>query len=126
MTFEERVRKLEWSCKTYHDMARYVAGVEAENEHLLNEMRRREGEIQSLREALRDGEDNARKMLAESAETIEENEKLRELVYDFLIWEHKDCSACGYRIECRATEKCIAVPRLTLRAKRLGIEVDDA
>ena len=54
-----------------------------------------------------------------------ENEKLRELVRDYYMFEHGDCHSCRYHDECLKDEsfRCIAPMRLADRTRELGIEV---
>ena len=55
-----------------------------------------------------------------------ENERLRELVRDYYMFEHGDCHSCRYHDECLKDEsfRCIAPMRLADRTRELRIEVD--
>lgn len=59
-------------------------------------------------------------------EARDENDKLRELVRDYYMFEHGDCHSCRYHDECRKDEscRCIAPMRLADRTRELRIEVD--
>lgn len=59
-----------------------------------------------------------------------ENAKLRELVQDYYIYEHKGCYSCHFCDECHSVgcesrePFCIAPIRLVERTRELGFEVD--
>lgn len=59
-----------------------------------------------------------------------ENAKLRELVRDYYIYEHRDCDSCRFYDDCHSVgcasraPFCIAPIRLGERARELGVEVD--
>ena len=61
--------------------------------------------------------------MREPGELQHENAKLRELVWDYYLYEHGDCHTCRYHDECRDDESCtcIAPMRLVERVRELGI-----
>lgn len=112
----------------WKDMCRKLTGIMDRQDEIYTEvmsrLNARTEELKSL-QAIVDG-------LEWQVEDLQaENDKLRELVRDYYIYEHSSCYSCCFYDECHGVgcesrePFCIAPIRLGERTRDLGVEVDD-